>query len=442
MGGENSTVYFDGSMRRFGTGSDLFRIIPGDIRATERFDTPDLAGIEEFIAFKESLPEGEPVPPEFVITPLFQSRPDRLALDLDSAWVSQTFSQRGRAAPFERSTETGLLVGEEFGQSGLDPETEKELPGVNASRVGAFAKLSDLFRISIEEPPEPPEPIDPEADPPDPIPRIWNDRFGHLLIFPPGTDPPLDDEAAEGSKVPVEEVEAFFGRLEHRTSGHYWMNPRRTGPMMFEDFDSNFQTKVVDVRDPEDPSMTIGVTVVDEDALLFPWFVNEMPAFESGVEMNGEMIAGYLTYNPFWRAWQVQVGIRPRLCTLINADIKTATGFLTIDDRVDDFEAFACPVISGSSGTGTGTETGTETGVEILPITCGRDGFANPPIRCSEIGPSSYQERFITLTDRYNGLLLEIDKIWCALKHLDDAFENKEDLLITGTLSSKAGLCV
>jgi hypothetical protein len=306
---ENSKEIYEGSKRFYGLLSDLFKIRHTSLIVTDRLDTPDLydpvAGTLQ--AELESFVRG----------------PQRLSLDLDHGYITQTVSRHGRPIPFSFESETHLP--DEL----RTVEGEEERPGLNQESVGALARLSDIIHISIA---EPADAVDSGVEP-----RIWNDRFGIGVV----------GEASDLIEPTEPNSDLVHGRGEIRTSAHYWLNELHTGPINFrKDSGDEF---------PKDCFDPVKYRVMSRGAET---------DFEIGGDLRGEFFTGAMMFNRQLRCWVPVCGINPKPCDLptpVDDDD-------TLDERVDAF-GFDC-LVEGFGGPNCSIPEG------CGPITCAELGLA------------------------------------------------------------------
>lgn len=352
MTGPYAREVFDGSLTRQTFVTDLFCVRDTQVSVTDVEDTPDLnPGPWPSTPAGSRIAEGAP----------------RFMLDLDQGWISQTARRPKKPMAVDRVTESFLDETEPV--EAARPEEEKRL-GLNKSKIGAFARLQDVFRISIAESKASGDATTGGA------PKVHNDRFGSSTRIP----------SPEEAETPL----LFMGRLEIRTAVHFYRDDRRTGQLNFVGRPS----PTIEKLDSPD-GKTARLLLLDDDTLTAP----------EG-KLRGELFPGDLRFeHRILRSWLPVAGVLEAPCDNKNDKVKPA--FATIDLRRTFVDAHTCSTLPDGP---------------ILDQFCFRastldDGDSPcPTISCAEVGNLSFQERFVMHTDRINCALHEIDRLWCAIK--------------------------
>ena len=446
--GQDSNHVHSGDPRIWGAISDLVIVkqmtidtVPDEVMAF----TPD--GIKEVDTIE--VPEGEP--PEPPSPGRRVERTTRATLNLDKAWVTQHHRDPRRPIPFSKADEHNARTG------------KSDDSGMNPVNMGALGKLSDIFRISVAENYPPGSELAPPV--PDGEPDFKDSSWSYNDQF--GSGPSIGDTEAERDLFSRTNI--IFGRLEIRIAAHFYQNDRRSGPLGFGqelwprdeaeildesgegtgdftsyypggtaravELDYRFVESAFELTYTGDPAL---LPIADESA-----FDRTLvsPLGPPVIGLAGQILTGGFLFNPDLHAWGIAVSIpRKADCYVLRSDLVKATKveisgtFLepgpysddevatttTMDDRIFIFSGLP-----------------DDDGVPTLPKCPGplvegatwlcETTTATDFIDCEELGELNIQDRFLTIADRFNSVINELDRIHCIMKYLDFNIENIVD---------------
>lgn len=466
--GQDSNHIHSGDTRIWGALSDLVMVkqmdiytvpdsimtfTPDGLKEKDKTETPGVDPDEE----PESPGEEESEPADPMAGARRIRRPTRATLNLDKIWMCQSYRQPTRPVPFSKADEHNARTG------------KADDSGMNPVNMGALGKLTDIFRVSIASNFPPDSPLYPGV--PEGAPDFEDESHSYNDQF--GSGPFDEDKKFDRSRI-------VFGRLEIRISAHFYQRDRRSGPLEFdsrtlwprdeaevvdeggagtgefsslypegtarsEDLDYRFVESAFELKftDEFDPAISDLATEDDLEKVKDEVF----PDLDA-VGMAGQVLVGKLLFNPGFHSWGVAVSIpRKENCYILDPGLATGTFYET--DGV-----FTKPsVFETVEGFADGEKVKIDDRISIfLGVAPGSDPFtadvlfpkcpgplkdevvwdcevtsAVRHISCEEIGSQTIQERFITLADRHNSLLNEIDRIFCILKYVSFNLEKISD---------------
>lgn len=418
LDGQDSNEIFSGDTRIWGVLSDMLSIKEMSIGTVSdkfmRF-TPD--GIPEIPFDPDDPPESEADIDTGSLGERIIPRVTRAGINLDKAYVIQHYLEPTRPQKFGRDTEYNA-------RSGMAGDA-----GMNPSEMGAIGKFTDIFRVSIaKNTPIPPtvtgtggSSVDDDAA----LAEAYESRSSYNDLF--GAFPGRKD--------------LLYGRFEIRITAHFYKSDQRTGPLFFSGFswprDSDEDGETVFPRGIDRP-VELDQLKVESTAKLTETTIEATEFEEEKIEttkktrMSGQILTGAFAFNRTHHAWGILVSL-PAIdnCNILNEDLIAATfeedptvkdifidpkdsptpfeehdAGVTIDERIKVFSEPKCPDIE-TLGFDTICETSLLT--SYLP--------------CEEVSSQSYNNRWITITDRFNSLLNEIDHLYCIVKALDFKIE-------------------